>query len=174
MKVLLLTSLLVGSVVTASGQTVDERITRVIHSLEPDNTLRISLERGVRDDGIHHRWMNAIKAHGIKQVALIVKFGWSDGVSSLKVSRVTYLTDYYRYNASIRESNVLKCIRASGLERDLRAAIIERANKALPALMKNVAQTGGVRPPRARGTLYLNLLDDEALPVLDEMPIVDW
>jgi hypothetical protein len=159
---------------SAVGQTSDERIATLLKNLEPDNTLRLSLEHGARGNGIHHAWMDAMKGYGIKQAAFVVQFTWDDGIGKLKISRVDYLQRYYRYDTTIHDPKVLKQIRVSGLERDLRAAIIGRANETVPALMDNVAQTAGVRPHRAHGTLYLNLLDDESLPILDTMPTVEW
>ncbi len=44
----------------------------------------------------------------------------------------------------------------------------------VPNIMEGVARTAHVRPRRAHGTIYLNLLDDEALPISDGMPDVEW
>ena len=56
----------------------------------------------------------------------------------------------------------------------MRQAILIRARAAIPQIMKNMPQTANVNSRRVHGTLYLNVLDDEALPILDEVPNVEW
>jgi hypothetical protein len=150
------------------------RIQEIIKTLEPSDSLRLSLERGARGDGIHHAWMAEMKRYGIRQASFVISFNWKAGIDSLKIKDVFYLRQYYRYDTQIKERNLLRQISDVRLEQKLREAILVRAAAAVTELMNSVARTTNKSPRVAHGTLYLNLLDDEALPILDAMPDVDW
>jgi hypothetical protein len=152
----------------------ENRVQGVLKSLESDNTLRLALERGDRGDGIHHSWMDGMKRYGIRQASFVIGFKWNDGVRALKIREASYLRHYYRYDSRVRDRDLLRQVNESGLGRELRDAVLARARADVPRIMENVRQTAGARPSKAHGTLYLNLLDDEALPILDEMPNVEW
>jgi hypothetical protein len=143
----------------------ESRVQEILKSLEPDNTLRFSLERGTRGNGIHYAWMDTMQRYGIKQASFVVSFKWKDGVLSLKIKNVSFLRHYYRYDTRIKDRKLLQQFRRLGLEQEVRDAILMRAKADLAQRMKNQR--------RANGTLYLNLLDDEALPILDEMPTIE-
>ncbi|MCA1594059.1 MAG: hypothetical protein LC754_15695 [Acidobacteria bacterium] len=152
----------------------ENRVQGILKGLESDNTLRFSLERGDRGEGIYHAWMGKMRQLGIKQASFVIGFKWKGGVEGLKIKNISLLRQYYRYDTQIKDRNLLRLVRDIGLEQELREAILIRARAAVPQIMKNVSQTANVNPHRAHGTLYLNLLDDEALPILDEMPHVEW
>ena len=157
-----------------SHQPAEHRVAQKIKTLESDNTLRLLLEQGKRGDGVHRAWMDKMQRFKIKQAAFTISFTWLNGVENLKITNVRFLQHYYRYDTQIKDQSLLREIQVDGLERDLREAILLRAVEFIPTIMKNVAQTTNVKSNQARGTLYLNLLDDEVLPILEEMPYVEW
>lgn len=162
-----------SSCVTGLSQSAERRIQEVVKNLESDNPLRLSLEEGCRGDGIHHAWMNKMKQYGGRQVSFIISFNWETGIESLKIKDISFLRQYYRFDTEIKDRDLLRQINDAGLEQELRDAILGRAVTAVPSI-NNVARTVNISSRRAHGTLYLNLLDDEALPILDTMPDVVW
>ena len=144
----------------------ESRVQEILKSLESDDTLRHSLERGSRGDGIHYAWMDTMRRYGVKQASFVISFRWKDGVESLKIKKVSFLRQYYRYDTQITDRSLLQQLRTVGLEREVRAAILMRAIGNLRG-----HRLGSQR--QARGTLYLNLLDDETLPILDEPATIE-
>jgi hypothetical protein len=163
-----------SSSVRALDPAAERRVQEILKDLESDNTLRFSLERGDRGEGIHYAWMGKMRQLGIKQASFIVGFEWKGGVERLRIKNISLLRQYYRYDTRIKDRNLFRRVRDIGLEEELREAILLRARATVPQIMKNVTQTTNLSSRRAHGTLYLNLLDDEALPILDEMPNVEW
>jgi len=159
---------------SSAQQSPEKRVAQILKTLESDNTLRYSLERGERGKGIHRAWMDKMQRLQIKQASFVISFTWRNGIESLKITDIKFLRQYYRYDTQIKDQKLLREIQVNQLEKDLREAILLKAVEFVPNIMKNVAQTANVKPNQAHGTLYLNLLDDEILPVLDEMPDVEW
>src|SRR4029079_10812590 len=50
-----------------SNQSSAERIRELLATLEPDNTLRVALERGDKGSGMHYSWMDRMRRQGIRQ-----------------------------------------------------------------------------------------------------------
>lgn len=163
-----------SSSVRALEPAAEGRVKEILKGLESDNTLRFPLERGIRGEGTHYAWMEKMRQLGIKQASFKVGFAWNDKVERLRIKNISMLRQYYRYDTQIKDRSFLRRVRVSGLEQELREAILLRARAAVPQIMQNLSRTTNANPRRARGTLYLNLLDDEALPMLDEMPTVEW
>jgi hypothetical protein len=109
--------------------------------------------------------MDTMRRYRVKQASFVISFKWKAGVESLKIQKVSFLRQYYRYDTQIKERHLLQQFRTVGLEREVRDEILMRAKADLAQRLENQRQ--------ARGTLYLNLLDDEALPILDEMPTIE-
>lgn len=148
--------------VSALSPIAESRVRELLKGLEANNTLRYSLEQGARGNGIHEAWMDTMRRYGVKQASFVINVKWKDGVESLKIKNVSFLRHYYRYDTRIKDRKLLQQFRDVGLEQKVRDAILIRAKADLAQRMKTWR--------RAKGTLYLNLLDDEALPILDEMP----
>jgi hypothetical protein len=142
-------------------------VRRVIESLEPDNTLRLALERGRRGSGAHYLWMDTMRQYGVKQASFRVRVRRDGRALKVKVLDVKYLTHYYRYDSAIEDLYRVEQIRAAGLEAELRAEILRRAKADLPLLTRDG------QPDFICGTLYFELLDDEDLPISTEMPQFD-
>jgi hypothetical protein len=146
----------------APNRLVDERIRRILERLESDNPLRFALERGLRGSGRHHAWMNQMQKLGVKQAAYRIRFNWKKQDGILDVVDVKYLQRYYQYQTAITEQSLLNQIRDSGLEEELRNEILLRARAFV------VEKVNASDDDQLCGTLYINLLDDEVLPILDE------
>jgi hypothetical protein len=152
----------------------ESRAREVLKNLPPDNDLRLALERGQRGNGIRYPWMDKMQQLGIKQVTYVVDYGVKDRMGIFEVKRTNFLREYYRYDSQIKDRKLLRQVRDSGLELRLHGEIIARAQEAVLRLMKNGKQSSKASPRPRHVTFYLSLLDDEALPILDEMPNVEW
>jgi hypothetical protein len=177
-KVLVLILCFVSCVATQESsyapQSAEKRVAQILETLEPSNTLRHALENGETGKGVHHAWMDKMQRLQIKQAAFVISFIWRNGIKNLKIRDVKFLRQYYRYDTQIKDQKTLREIQADQLEEDLRKAILIRAVEFVPNIMDNVGRTANAKPTQAHGTLYLNLLDDEILPILDVMPNVEW
>jgi hypothetical protein len=153
---------------------ISSRALEVINQLDPWNDLRLALQRGYTGDGIHREWMDRMRQYGIRQASFVLQFAWKEGLKQLRITNQCFLRQYYEYGTIIRDRKLLQEIRDSGLEEELREAVALRATEALSRLMLSVAQTPTVHPNGARGVIYLNLLDDGSLPILDQAPNIQW
>jgi hypothetical protein len=156
----------VGAV--AQSQSRDEqRVRRVLETLEPNNSLRYALEKGHRGTGPHQAWMDQMQRQGIKQASYVIRFTWSPENRKLDIEKTHYLTHYYRFDTKITDEVKLNEINQSGLKQALEGAILTRARE-------DLTQTASkMKTQWLCGALYLNLLDDEVLPILDEPTDVD-
>lgn len=144
----------------------DEHLRQVVDSLPVDNNLRFALERGSRGKGVRYPWMDEMNRLGIRQAAFRINFTWCEKNKSLDITDTKYLSEYYRYNTSISEASTLKEISERGLQKALADAVLIRATTDLTS--RAVSSNSNC----LCGTLYLSLLDDEILPILDEIPDV--
>ena len=162
----------------ASKQISEERVQKVILELEAEKQecerlqsymcplmefFLDQLKEGKRGDGIHHRWMDKMKLFGIKQAAFIVHFNWKNGAYHLKVKKITYLKQYYRYDTEVKDKQLLRQIEIAGLDQELSEAILEeiKPEYSKPKAKESVSE----------GDAEYNLLDDEALPAYS---IITW
>lgn len=151
-------------VVQTANQPRDEHVRQVLKSLEQDNTLRLALERGYRGSGVHYTWMDKMQQQSVKQASFRIRFYWETEFKKLKIVDTKYLRQYYRFDTAVDDQSINEQIRASGLEQELRNEILRRARA---NLAQRTRESGS---GQICGTLYLNLLDDEVLPILDEPP----
>ena len=149
------------------------RAREILQGLESDNELRLALERGERGDGTHHGWMDKMQRLGIKHAAYVLDFDSKDQVGIIQVNSRTFLREYYRDETRIKDRKLLRQVRDSGLEEQLTIEILARAHEVVLQLFKNGNQKDKRNPRREHITFSLNLLDDEALPILDETPKVE-
>lgn len=161
-----LTGLLNAQANTTPKSSQDDFIAEVMQTLDKSNVLRIALEKGDRGDGVHYPWMDQMKKLGIKQVSVVIDFQWNGSTVRTSVTRVSYHQKYYQYNVIIAQPDTLRNIESSNLEIALRTESLCRANNHLSQILKG--------HPSAKGTAYINLLDDERLPVLYDMPEIDF
>lgn len=149
-----------------STNSADTHVQEVIESLEGDNSLRFALMRGARGDGIHFAWMDQMKRFGAKQAAFQIHFERKFNRTEFKIQTITYLYHYYRYDKHLNKPAVLRDIRASGLQNSLATEILARS----PVMVDQL--NFAINRSSFCGTLFVNLLDDEALPILNDMPKV--
>jgi hypothetical protein len=143
-------------------QSRDEQVRQILESLEQDNTLRFALERGDRGSGVYYAWMDKMRQQKVKQASFRIRFAWCPKNKRLDITDTKYLRQYYRFDTRIDHRSALKEIRESGLEQALTDEILIRAKANLTQRARDL------RSNWICGTLYLNLLDDEILPILDE------
>lgn len=156
-----------SQVAQPANQTRDERVRQILESLEQDNTLRFALERGDRGSGMHYAWMDKMRQQSVKQASFRIHFQWGKQSKKVKITDIKYLRHYYRFDRAFNDQSILEQIRASGLEQELRNEILRRVKA-------NLAQrTRELGSSQICGRLYLNLLDEEVLPILDEPPDID-
>lgn len=146
-------------------QSRDEHVRQILESLEPDNTLRFALEKGDRGSGAHYAWMDNMRQQKVKQASFRIRFAWCPKNKKLDITDTKYLRQYYRFDTRIDDRSALKEIRESGLQQALTDEILIRAKANLTQRARHL------RSNWICGTLYLNLLDDEILPILDEPAI---
>jgi len=156
-----------SQVTQTANQSRDERVRQILESLEPGNTLRVALKRGDRGSGAHYAWMDKMQQQDIKQTSYRIRFRWGKQNKKLKITDVKYLRRYYRFDTAIDDQAIIEQIRVSGLEQELRTEILLRAKVNLEQRMQDLGSS------QICGTLYLNLLADDVLPILDEPPILD-
>ncbi len=116
-----------------------------------------SIKKGQRGGGVRYAWMDKMRQLGIKQAFFVVQFSYKNGSYKYRVKEVNYLRDYYCYDREVT-GKLRGEIRKSGLERELKAAIIERVKR-----LEQPYQPGTV----TEGELYHYLLDDENFPIVD-------
>ena len=151
--------------VTANGQ--EDYINTVIHSLDKANMLRNALERGNRGDGIHYGWMDDMKEFRVRQISFTLGFEWTDNkVGCVSLKQIDYHPEYYRYSQVVQEASVLEKIHGSEFEKSVKREAIKRGKEMLLKVLNG--------KPNATGTVYINLLDDERLPILYDMPEVSF
>ena len=149
---------------TTHGQ--DDYVHSLIQSLDKANILRNALERGDRGDGVHYRWMDDMRKLGIKQVSFNIDFEWRDyKVVCSSMKTIDYHPTYYNYSQVIRDPDILGRIHGSEFEKSVREEGMKRARELLDKILNG--------KPTATGTVYINLLDDERLPVLYDIPDIE-
>jgi hypothetical protein len=139
----------------------EERAQQVFKSLTPDNALRHALEQGQRGDCVRKSWMDKMQQFGIKQALFLIEYSWKKEKVSFKIKNTSYLREYYfNYDSGrIKDGKLLREIKESGLEQELRDAILARVKSSVFAKRE--------KDQVSRDVFEANLLDDEALPVLD-------
>jgi hypothetical protein len=149
---------------TGTSAACEERARQVLKSLPDGDDLRRALEQGQRGDCVHQPWVDALKRLGIKRVSFAVSYRINGEKASLKIGGIFYYRDYaHETRDVIKDGRLLREIKKVGLEGQLRAAVLKRQEGWVDYVRKEVGYRRGV----ARGEMEANLLDDEALPVLD-------
>ena len=136
----------------------------LIQSLDKSNILRDALEQGQRGNGIHYFWMSEMKKFGVKQVSYSFNFEMNENVVTITtVNDIAYHPVYYQYDIFITDEAKLKEISRSGLDEILKAEAVKRARNFLEDVINK-------KNSSAKGIVYINLLDDERLPILVDLP----
>jgi hypothetical protein len=155
-----------GGFFPTHGQTAGERVGPALTVPECKESKRAigydrfieSIKKGERGDGVHYPWMDKMRRLGIKQAFFVVKFSYKHGEYRYKVKSIDYLRQYYCYESEVKGGKLLREIRQSGLERELKEAILTRIKR-----YEKPYQAGNV----TEGEEYRYLLDDEYLTIID-------
>ena len=148
------------------GQVAEERVQQTLGNLECKESRQATayegfvdaIERGERGEGIRYSWMDKMRQLGIKQAFFVVHFSYKNGEYRYKVKKIDYLRRYYCYEDEVKGGKLLRQIRKSGLEQELKDAVTAKIKK-----YERPYQAGNV----TEGEAYHYLLDDEHLPVID-------
>jgi hypothetical protein len=135
------------------------RAVQVAGTLEDGNFLRHAIEQGQRGDCIHQEWMDDMRRYGVRQASFLIEYSWRHEVVTFKIKKITFLSSYYSHYDKGIGGEVLKQIRKSGLEAVLVTVVLERVKKSAFATRH--------KDQVLRDKFEANVLDDEALPVLD-------
>jgi hypothetical protein len=117
-----------------------------------------AIKKGERGDEVHQPWMDVMRRLGIKQAFFVVHFSYRNGIYKYTVKEIHYLRRYYCYEGEVTGGKLLRQIRESGLERDLKEAVVARIKR-----FERPYQPGNV----TQGVEYRYLLDDETLSIFD-------
>jgi len=157
-----------------------ERAKLVAQKLEENNFLRMAVEREEFGNCIYFAWMGEMRRLGIKQVAATLEFVWNDKIEKIEIKNISFLDTYYKYDTKVKDKKVLEQIEKTNLQKQFEDAILERARKHIQDLIESLKDnySSGLlkKEPKGRisGTIYQNLLDDETLPILIDMPNIDF
>lgn len=144
----------------------EETVEQIIKSLEKNNPLRVALERGERGDGVYFDWMSEMKKFGIKHVSYIFEFVRGREPKEISITQINYYSGYYEYGKKISDVPILSRMTSSGLEKKLKAVAETITQERIYDLSKETKFTCG--------KFYVQLLDDETLPIVNIMPDLDF
>lgn len=126
--------------------------------------LKTPIESGLRF-GVHHDWMDGLKARGIRHVIASVSFRFTHNRLKAEHTGFTFLRDYGRNDSGnvVSDKNVLSDLQGH-LERALGKEAIAYAVRTIPKLLQDAHLN------EAYGTLDVNLYDTECLPESNQIP----
>ena len=129
-----------------------------MESLPLDSRWRGILQH-THGDGIHQPWMDHMRKDAIKLAIFTFEFAWTDGGRKLKdwtLVREQYFRDYDK-SQPVSEQRQLDLIRSDGLQQELAAAALARA--------ENANWVEYPSEDRGEGYRQVYLADNEWLPV---------
>jgi hypothetical protein len=151
---------------SSTNQDAEKRIEQILTNSQCQESKRYtgyewflkSLKKGERGDGVHYSWMDKMRQLGVKQAHFVVHFSYKNGAYKYKVKQIDYLQEYYCSYGKRISGKLLRQIRKSGLEQELKDAIVARIKK-----YERPYKSGNLKS----GESYHYLLDDEYLPIID-------
>jgi hypothetical protein len=151
------------------GQNDKNWLQQVINSIEdPSNILKRNIEGGYRGDCVKEPWMDQMQKLEVKQVTVTLSFKWHGGrITSLRVLQLDYHPEYYRNTIVINDPQKLGRIKRI-LDDVVSIAGLTKAR----IFMTNILERERKRRS-ASGTVFVELLDDERLPVTYDSPIIN-
>jgi len=150
---------------SSKNQDAEKRIEQILTNSQCQESKRYigyewfleSLKKGERGNGVHYSWMEKMRQLGVKQAHFVVHFSYKNGAYKYKVKQIDYLQEYYCSNDKRVSGKLLSEIRKSGLEQELKDAIVAHIKK-----YESPYKSGNVKS----GESYHYLLDDEYLPII--------
>lgn len=153
----------------------ERNIKKIMTSLDPTNPLRLSLESGYRGTLDHQVWMDEMSALSIRQASYTLSFLSDDKPLKVKVISSNYYYNYFDFDAPISEMT-RKRMRESGLEDELTKVAIDIASRQTEQVIANFRRQYSSLAGNTKtfcGSIFVNLLDDETLPTVEKLPIIE-
>lgn len=139
-----------------NNTTCEQRAKQILGALTVNKStasVRFELEQGRRGDCIHKSWMDKMKEYGVKQTSFLIITSWKKQKLIFKIKgKATYLSDY---DSGLIKKDLLKQIKLSGLDIELRNAVLEKLEKSFSGTPKN----------KVPYEFTISLYDEEALPI---------
>lgn len=126
-----------------------ERGRHLISNLPRPNVLRYEVESGVFGDRVRKAWMDKMNALKIKHVGASVQWSRTKDKLAFKIKSLVYRSDYFG-GSEVKDRNIHKL----GLDFDLMDFILDKA------------KSGWNTKERGSDIFYMEIFDDEALPVI--------
>jgi hypothetical protein len=140
---------------TLENTSIEQRVRQIIGSLPKNSELRMSLEHGVRGNGVHEPWMDQMKLYGVRRAAYTLSYSWKHKRLETKFTKITYFTEYESHK-SITSGRLLRRIKTERLEETLKNVVLKWIYARDNTWSPTYATTG---------EMYYVLYDDEALPM---------
>lgn len=128
-------------------------------TLSKDSPLLRAIESNSVGNGRHFDWMDNMKAQNIRQAAASVDFNFEGQSLTLSIVRMKFSSQYYYFETNSEKTDK-RMLSDQLLIDELRMPFFVHALEFLES-RGNKAQCG---------TLYLNLLDDACLPIMNDIP----
>ncbi len=128
------------------------------------NPLLDFLEKNWVGDGLIKPWMAEIKARRIRHASADVYFELRNKSVTLRIDHVALSRQYYYSDPKLEPSSVLEPSERNALIKYLTPAFFIKAVEFLDSTRVK---------ENSCGNLYLNLLDDACLPIINAIPYVD-
>lgn len=153
----------------------EQRIARLIKTLEPTNFLRVALESGARGTFERAEWMDKMDGLSVRQASFTMSFSGVASRTKINLTSVNYYYGYFDDSTNVSKSTLEK-IKMSGLGKQLLTLAEEIADQ---QAVRVVAKFQLDNPQFARkdqefcGKVFINFLDDESLPKLEPVSIIE-
>lgn len=138
---------------------------KIKETLDSDNPLSRLLQEGREGNGLRYEWMDQMSIYGIKQVSSRIRFELADKTILFRIENLRFSDRYYEFNSKTFDKEIVEKISNSNFKDNITFALLK---KALDFLEKQKLK------PNTCGFLYINLLDNPCLPVLDEIPTIEY
>ena len=135
-----------------------KHICQLINSLPLHSHLRRFMEEGAHGTLGHSKWMDTMKANGIKKALFEVHFVWHGRPQQMKVVRSIYFGEYDDPNSQIVDAKMLESLAKDGLEVQLQQVVLEQTSKGSWFFERPQHEEG------LAGVSYVKLYDDEWIP----------
>ena len=153
----------------------ERHIKKLIASLDPTNPLRLSLESGDRGTLDHQVWMDKMASLSIRQASYTIFFLTGTEPLKVKIISSNYYYNYFDFDAPISEMT-RKRMQESGLDDELAKVATDRAVKQTEQIIIDFRRQYSSLAGNSKtfcGKIFVNLLDDEALPTLEKLPTIE-
>jgi hypothetical protein len=136
-----------------------KHLCELIESLPATSQLRRMMEEeGAHGTEVHSKWMDLMKANGVKKASFEIHFVWHHGPGQMKVVRSMYFRQYDDPNSQIVEANALEQFANNSLQTQLQQIALDQTSKSGWFFEQPEHEDG------LAGVSYVDLYDDELIP----------